>query len=57
LPLDSIQKSLELIHKSLKPGGIFFHVSNTRPEKRIKLLSGWDIKVYELKKIMIPMFQ
>lgn len=40
LPAQTIEKSLKLIYQSLNRRGIFLHVSNSRPERRIKLLEG-----------------
>jgi hypothetical protein len=53
----NLESSLRLIHQSLKNKGIFIHVSNMRPERRIRMLSDWDVKVYELPKVIIPLFE
>ena len=50
------KKTVNYIHKILQKDGIFFHVSNTKPESRINILKKWDVKVYELPKIVIPLF-
>lgn len=57
LPPARLESSLRLIHQSLKHKGVFFHVSSMRPERRIRMLSDWEVKVYELPKVVIPVFQ
>lgn len=50
------KNSVSYIHRILKKDGVFFHISNTKPEIRINSLKNWDVKVYELPKTVIPMF-
>lgn len=57
LPPARLESSLRLIHRSLSNKGVFFHVSSMKPEKCIRLLSDWEVKVYELPKVVIPVFE
>ena len=56
LPPSQMSMALGIIYDALPAGGLFVHISNARPEKRIKLSERWDVRIYELPKVNIPIF-
>lgn len=56
LPAKDVKEAINQIYKVLGKDGIFFHISNAKPENRITILKKWDVKVYEIPKTIIPLF-
>lgn len=52
-----MDRALQIIYDALPPGGLFVHISNAKAEKRIKLSEVWDVRIYELHKVNIPLFK
>jgi hypothetical protein len=42
---NNLQKALHEIYKCLDYNGIFYHISTSKPEKRLKLLTDVDYKL------------
>lgn len=56
LPVVELKNVMNYIYNNIKKDSIFFHISNAKPEYRISLLKKWDVKVYEIPKVPIPLF-
>lgn len=46
LGIKEVKEVISHIYDSLKPEGMFFHITTAKPESRITLLKMWDVKVY-----------